>query len=60
MDLTRWKSILVPREVYLEIKEMAAQQGRTISGQLRVMHDSHKTRTKWRSSRAEESSADEL
>jgi len=60
MDLTRWKSILVPREVYLEIKEMAAQQGRTISGQLRVMHDSYKTRTKWRSSRAEEPSADGL
>lgn len=58
MDLTRWKSILVPREMYLEVKEMASQQGRTISGQLRVMHDSYKTKTKWRSSRAEESAAE--
>ena len=50
MDLTRWKSILVPREMYLEVREMAAQQGRTISGQLRIMHDSYKMRTKWRPS----------
>jgi hypothetical protein len=54
MDLTRWKSILVPREMYLEVREMAAQQGRTISGQLRIMHDSYKTKTKWRPSKADE------
>jgi hypothetical protein len=54
MDLTRWKSILVPREMYLEVREMAAQQGRTISGQLRIMHDSYKIRTKWRPSKADE------
>jgi hypothetical protein len=35
--------------MYLEVREMAAQQGRTISGQLRIMHDSYKTKTKWRS-----------
>ena len=31
MDTTRWKSVLVPVEVYSEIKS----EGRTISGQLR-------------------------
>jgi hypothetical protein len=32
MDTTKWKSVLVPIEVYLDIKEMAKKQGRTISG----------------------------
>jgi len=35
MDTTRWKSVLVPVEVYSEIKELAKSEGRTISGQLR-------------------------
>jgi len=35
MDTTRWKSVLVPVEVYTEIKELAKSEGRTISGQLR-------------------------
>jgi len=39
MDTTRWKSILVPREVYEEIREMSKHQGRTIGGQLRVVFD---------------------
>jgi hypothetical protein len=34
MDTTRWKSILVPREMYLDVKETAKREGRTISGQL--------------------------
>jgi len=39
MDTTKWKSVLVPIEVYKEIKEHAATNGRTISGQLSVMFD---------------------
>ena len=39
MDTTKWKSVLVPIEVYKEIKTDAATNGRTISGQLRVMFD---------------------
>jgi len=34
MDTTRWKSILVPREMYIDVKETAKREGRTISGQL--------------------------
>jgi len=39
MDTTRWKSILVPREVYEEIKELSKTEGRTIGGQLRLVFD---------------------
>jgi len=39
MDTSKWKKILVPIEVYKEIKEHASMNGRTISGQLRVMFD---------------------
>lgn len=42
MDTSRWKSILVPREVYLEIKEMSKAEGRTMGGQLRVVFDWYK------------------
>lgn len=42
MDTTRWKSILVPREVYEEIKELSKKEGRTIGGQLRLVFDSYK------------------
>ena len=34
MDTTKWKSILVPREMYIDVKETAKREGRTISGQL--------------------------
>ena len=37
MDTTRWKSVLVPREVYDELKNDAQREGRTISGQLRIL-----------------------
>ena len=37
MDTTKWKSILVPRSVYDQVKELSKQQGRTISGQLRMV-----------------------
>ena len=39
MDTTKWKSVLVPIEVYKEIKEHSVVNGRTISGQLRIMID---------------------
>jgi len=42
MDTTRWKSVLVPREVYEEIKELSKTEGRTIGGQLRVVFDWYK------------------
>ena len=39
MDTTRWKSVLAPREVYDEIRAISKSEGRTISGQLRLMFD---------------------
>lgn len=39
MDTTRWKSILVPREVYEEIKALSKSEGRTIGGQLRLVFE---------------------
>lgn len=42
MDTSRWKSILVPREVYEEIKEMSKLEGRTLGGQLRVVFEWYK------------------
>jgi hypothetical protein len=37
MDTLKWKSIMVPREIYEAIVEIAHAEGRTISGQLRVI-----------------------
>ena len=42
MDTTKWKSVLVPIEVYSEIKKIAKAEGRTISGQLRIIFDTNK------------------
>jgi hypothetical protein len=42
MDTTKWKSVLVPIEVYSEIKKIAKAEGRTISGQLRIIFDTYK------------------
>lgn len=42
MDTTRWKSVLVPREVYEEIKHLSKAEGRTIGGQLRLVFDWYK------------------
>jgi hypothetical protein len=42
MNTTKWKSVVVPREVYEEIKELARSEGRTISGQLRIVFDWYK------------------
>ena len=33
MNLNKWKSVLLPREIYEEIKIIAKVEGRTISGQ---------------------------
>ena len=44
MDTTRWKSILVPRELYLDVKATAEREGRTISGQLCYIYEKHKGR----------------
>jgi hypothetical protein len=38
MDTEKWKSILVPKDVYLEIKKIAAKEGRTLGGQLRFIY----------------------
>jgi macrodomain Ter protein organizer (MatP/YcbG family) len=46
MDTTKWKSILVPREMYLEVKEAAKREGRTISGQLCYAYEKAKRKTK--------------
>ena len=42
MDTDKWKSVLVPIEVYKEIKQIAQAEGRTISGQLRYIHEQWK------------------
>ena len=39
MDTDKWKSVLVPKEVYEEIKVISKKEGRTISGQLRLMFE---------------------
>ena len=42
MDTSRWKSVLVPREIYEEIKELSKAEGRTIGGQLRLVFEWYK------------------
>ena len=42
MDTTKWKSVLLPRDVYEEVVVIARVEGRTISGQLRYIHESWK------------------
>ncbi len=39
MDLTKWKTIAVQRHMYEELKKLAEEEGRTISGQLRLIFD---------------------
>ena len=39
MDIEKWKSVLVPIEVYPAIKGLAKHEKRTISGQLRVIFE---------------------
>ena len=42
MDTTRWKSILVPREMYEEVRDSAKMEGRTISGQLCYAYEQYR------------------
>ena len=42
MDTDRWKSILVPRDMYEEVKDLSKEEGRTISGQLRMIFQEFK------------------
>ena len=37
MDTNKWKSIIVTRDTYEEVVEVAKMEGRTISGQLRLV-----------------------
>ena len=37
MDTSKWKSVLVPRYEYEELKLLSKSEGRTMSGQLRLM-----------------------
>ena len=42
MDTEKWKSVLVPIEIYREIKTISKAEGRIISGQLRLMFEIYK------------------
>lgn len=42
MDTTKWKSVLVPVEVYKEIKLGSVRNGRTLSGELREVWKQYK------------------
>lgn len=42
MDTTKWKSILVPRDMYEEVIVIAHVESRTISGQLRYIFENWK------------------
>jgi len=46
MDTEKWKSVLVPKEIYDEIKQISKTEGRTISGQLRLVFDVYKKNVK--------------
>jgi len=37
MDTDKWKTVMVPLEIYQAIRQIAKQENRSISGQLRVM-----------------------
>ena len=39
MDTTKWKSVLVPIEVYWKIRELASVENRKIGGQLERIFD---------------------
>ena len=42
MDTSKWKSVLVQKPIYDEIVTIARIEGRTISGQLRLVFESWK------------------
>lgn len=39
MDTNKWKSVLLPREVYDQLYVVSKVEGRTLSGQLRLIFD---------------------
>ena len=43
MDTNKWKRVLVPKDVYLKIKEISKLEGRTIGGQLRHIFSHYKS-----------------
>ena len=43
MDTTKWKSVLVPIDVYEKIKQSAKKEGRTLGGQLRYIYSQYKS-----------------
>lgn len=43
MDTTKWKSVLLPKDIYQEIVVISHVEGRTISGQLRIVYESWKS-----------------
>jgi hypothetical protein len=43
MDTTKWKSVLLPRDMYEELVVIARVEGRTISGQLRYVMEAWKS-----------------
>ena len=42
MDTTKWKSVLVPKEIYEDIRTEARTEGRKIGTQLRLIFESYK------------------
>ena len=48
MDTKKWKSVLVPTDIYEEIVTISHVEGRTISGQLRKIFN------EWKEDRARE------
>ena len=42
MDTKKWKSVLVPTDIYEELVTISHVEGRTISGQLRIIFDAWK------------------
>ena len=42
MDTRKWKSVLVATDIYEEIVVISHVEGRTISGQLRIIFDAWK------------------
>jgi hypothetical protein len=42
MDTTKWKSVLMPSDIYEEVVVIARVEGRTISGQLRYITEAWK------------------
>ena len=42
MDVTKWKSVVIPIETYEELKQMAQRDYRTLSGQFTFLIEKEK------------------